>query len=356
MNLIKKYKKYKKELEIITDPNKKLCPYPNCDSYLELKDIKQQYISCENRHEYCFVCLKKPHGNLPCNVNLDKSIIEYASNNFVKKCPNCSIITEKNDGCNHITCSKCRYQWCWLCNEKFDEEHFYKGKCRGFQFYQPKNEYEIKLMMEGKINSDELSQSQRQNIDFLDDIVNPLENNNINSISTLKKIFYVITFLLLGCPRYIFKKYNYYWICIFILLTIASFFPLFICNLISFLTFIIRAKFNVLIRLIDNSEGMYSRTGGLLMSNLFLGIFCHCYLKIKESIRGAYKLKEILRMIAFFPCLFILFFVFFPNILLYNIIYMIILLIRKGSWDNFLDRLDLNFQLVFGFSILDLDL
>ena len=39
INLLKKYKRYKLELEIINSPNKKLCPYPDCDSYLELKDI-----------------------------------------------------------------------------------------------------------------------------------------------------------------------------------------------------------------------------------------------------------------------------------------------------------------------------
>jgi hypothetical protein len=156
-NLIEKYKKFKLELDILNDPNKKLCPFPNCDSYLELKDIKEQYVTCKNNHSFCFVCLKKPHGNLPCETNIDKSMLEYATNNFVKKCPNCSIITEKKDGCNHITCSKCQYQWCWLCNEKYENDHFEKGKCKGFQFFKPKNEYEIKLMMEGKINSDELS-------------------------------------------------------------------------------------------------------------------------------------------------------------------------------------------------------
>ena len=112
-DLIKKYKKYKMELEVINNPNKKLCPFPNCDSYLELKGVKEQYVTCKNNHSFCFVCLKKPHGNLPCETNIDKSMLEYATNNFVKKCPNCSIITEKKDGCNHITCSKCQYQWCW---------------------------------------------------------------------------------------------------------------------------------------------------------------------------------------------------------------------------------------------------
>jgi hypothetical protein len=60
--LIKKYKRYKLELEIMKDPNKKLCPYPDCDSYLELKEIREKDVKCLNNHMYCFVCLKKPHG------------------------------------------------------------------------------------------------------------------------------------------------------------------------------------------------------------------------------------------------------------------------------------------------------
>jgi len=35
--LIKKYNKYKLEYEILNNPNKKSCPFPNCDSYLEVK-------------------------------------------------------------------------------------------------------------------------------------------------------------------------------------------------------------------------------------------------------------------------------------------------------------------------------
>jgi len=158
--LIEKYKKFKLELEIINDTNKKFCPFPNCNSYAELKDIKEKYVKCQNNHKFCFLCLEKPHGNKPCKDKLDKSLIKYLKNNFVKKCPHCGIITEKSEGCNHITCSKCSYQWCWLCDGKYNVEHFRQGKCRGYQFFKPKNEEDIKLAFEGKII---LNESQRQN-------------------------------------------------------------------------------------------------------------------------------------------------------------------------------------------------
>ena len=172
--LIEKYKKYKLELEIINDPNKKFCPYPNCNSYAVLQNIKNKYVKCLNNHKFCFLCLEKPHGKVSCNEKLDKSIINYSKNNFIKKCPHCGIITEKSEGCNHITCSKCSYQWCWLCNEKYNTEHFRQGKCKGYQFFRPKNEKDIELAFQGKIV---LNESQRQH---------DLENENERPINRFR--------------------------------------------------------------------------------------------------------------------------------------------------------------------------
>ena len=62
--------------------------FPNCDSYLELKDPKIKDVTCLNNHNFCFLCLQKPHGKLACNEKMDNDIIEFAKNNFVKKCPN----------------------------------------------------------------------------------------------------------------------------------------------------------------------------------------------------------------------------------------------------------------------------
>uniref|UniRef100_A0A7S4DIY1 RING-type domain-containing protein n=2 Tax=Lotharella globosa TaxID=91324 RepID=A0A7S4DIY1_9EUKA len=55
-----------------------------------------------------------------------------------KKCPKCGVDTEKNHGCNHMTCYICKTGWCWLCGEvignKVLPDHYKEGKCKGKQF------------------------------------------------------------------------------------------------------------------------------------------------------------------------------------------------------------------------------
>lgn len=35
----------------------------------------------------------------------------------MKDCPACKFQTEKNGGCNHMTCQKCSCDWCWICGQ-----------------------------------------------------------------------------------------------------------------------------------------------------------------------------------------------------------------------------------------------
>lgn len=35
----------------------------------------------------------------------------------------CKLKIQKNQGCNHMTCGVCRYEWCWVCNSDFYLPH-----------------------------------------------------------------------------------------------------------------------------------------------------------------------------------------------------------------------------------------
>ena len=133
-DLLDKYIKFKKNLEIVNNPNKKFCPYPNCDGYAEEKD-NNKYVTCSNGHKFCFKCMKNWHGNKDCDEEIDKDFILWKKNTLIKQCPNCKMWTEKNEGCNHMTCVQCKYQWCWLCGGKYTPNHFeIGGPCAGLQF------------------------------------------------------------------------------------------------------------------------------------------------------------------------------------------------------------------------------
>ncbi|KAI8670437.1 hypothetical protein NCS57_00514900 [Fusarium keratoplasticum] len=40
-----------------------------------------------------------------------------------KPCPGCRRPIQKNEGCQHMTCSQCRYQFCWSCNALWSNGH-----------------------------------------------------------------------------------------------------------------------------------------------------------------------------------------------------------------------------------------
>ncbi|EOD18372.1 hypothetical protein EMIHUDRAFT_96103 [Emiliania huxleyi CCMP1516] len=49
-----------------------------------------------------------------------------------KACPKCGVATEKNGGCNHISCRTCNFEWCWLCGCKYEPGHYKNGPCEQF--------------------------------------------------------------------------------------------------------------------------------------------------------------------------------------------------------------------------------
>ena len=145
--LIKKYEKFvKRQNLLMSNKNIKFCPIPDCDGYAEKKDNK--YVKCNFGHDFCFNCLKQPHGQKDCEEIIDADFEEWKKHKIVKRCPSCKIWTEKNEGCNHMTCVECKFQWCWLCQKEYKYGHYDSGSCRGLQFEKEQDEEKIKQMLE----------------------------------------------------------------------------------------------------------------------------------------------------------------------------------------------------------------
>ena len=146
--LIEKYDKFLKRKQMLEQSDKvKFCPFPDCEGYAEKKD-KNKYVKCNFGHEFCFECGNAPHGKKKCEDMIDKDFEEWRSHKIVKRCPCCKMWTEKNEGCNHMTCVECKFQWCWLCQKPYSYNHFYEGSCNGLQFYKETDEKKIKAKLE----------------------------------------------------------------------------------------------------------------------------------------------------------------------------------------------------------------
>ena len=75
-------------------------------------ETKKNMLNGKNGHKCCYICLKDWHGKAECDEELDKDFQIWKENKIIKRCPQCKFYTEKNEGCNHMTCAECQYQWC----------------------------------------------------------------------------------------------------------------------------------------------------------------------------------------------------------------------------------------------------
>jgi hypothetical protein len=131
-SLIDKYNKFYLNAMILNDKNKKFCPVINCGGYGSY--IGDLFLACNNNHKFCFNCLKKWHKGKDCDEIIDKDFEKWKKGKMIKQCPSCKFWTEKNEGCNHMTCRACSFQWCWICGNEYLSNHYQQGACVGLQY------------------------------------------------------------------------------------------------------------------------------------------------------------------------------------------------------------------------------
>ncbi|KAL7573157.1 hypothetical protein ACA910_018821 [Epithemia clementina (nom. ined.)] len=96
--------------------------------------------SCCTR--FCMICGSEPHAPSSCK-ELDKwnekCRNESETANWIlantKSCPRCRSRIEKNQGCNHMTCSSCKHEFCWICMGDWSDHGASTGgyyKCNKF--------------------------------------------------------------------------------------------------------------------------------------------------------------------------------------------------------------------------------
>lgn len=104
------------------------CPAPDCEYAIECTVPSTSLttvvptVECQCGCRFCFGCGLYDHQ--PCICILVKKWLQKCEDDsetanwisaHTKECPKCHSTIEKNGGCNHMTCRKCRYEFCWVC-------------------------------------------------------------------------------------------------------------------------------------------------------------------------------------------------------------------------------------------------
>lgn len=165
MNLFEKYESFMVRRILITDPDARWCPAPDCDYCViangcaSCPKLKCERPGCETL--FCYHCKQEWHPNQTCDqaraqrgtsrygstgsqtkpsgVTFSNRSAEssqahpstsgdaaYSQRDDIKPCPCCKVLIIKMDdgSCNHMTCSFCGTEFCWLCMQKISDLHY----------------------------------------------------------------------------------------------------------------------------------------------------------------------------------------------------------------------------------------
>lgn len=107
------------------DPSLRWCPAPNCEYAVRCPGITPKSldsivpsVQCACGTHFCFGCgLESDHQPCICPIVklwVKKCADDSETANWIsantKECPKCQATIEKNGGCNHMTCKKCKYE------------------------------------------------------------------------------------------------------------------------------------------------------------------------------------------------------------------------------------------------------
>uniref|UniRef100_A0A8U7P8Z8 E3 ubiquitin-protein ligase ARIH2 n=1 Tax=Corvus moneduloides TaxID=1196302 RepID=A0A8U7P8Z8_CORMO len=118
-----KYRRYLFRDYVESHYQLQLCPGADCPMVIQVQEPKARRVQCNRCNEvFCFKCRQMYHAPTDCATIrkwLTKCADDSETANYIsahtKDCPKCNICIEKNGGCNHMQCSKCKHDFCWMC-------------------------------------------------------------------------------------------------------------------------------------------------------------------------------------------------------------------------------------------------
>eukprot|EP00463_Aulacantha_scolymantha_P004102 TRINITY_DN5083_c0_g1_i1.p1 TRINITY_DN5083_c0_g1~~TRINITY_DN5083_c0_g1_i1.p1 ORF type:complete len:172 (-),score=16.58 TRINITY_DN5083_c0_g1_i1:3-518(-) len=124
--MLKKYAKYMRDAFVEKNKQIKWCPGANCSNAVEYIAGTERDIKCNCGHVFCFSCGLDAHLPVPCDLAMKflqleqgDALTEALLKAITKPCPGCKVLIQKNEACIHMTCKKCRHEFCWLCKKNW---------------------------------------------------------------------------------------------------------------------------------------------------------------------------------------------------------------------------------------------
>ncbi|GIX85807.1 e3 ubiquitin-protein ligase RNF144A [Caerostris darwini] len=138
------FERYKLNLDVDLDPTRVWCPSPGCETICTFQPLSNPDIGvsvhCHScRLKFCSLCKLKWHGKSSCDeakktISDEIELSTSEDENWIKRCPNCRIPIEKDEGCAQMMCYRCKHVFCWHCLASLDDDfllrHYDKGPCR----------------------------------------------------------------------------------------------------------------------------------------------------------------------------------------------------------------------------------
>uniref|UniRef100_A0A672YT79 Ankyrin repeat and IBR domain-containing protein 1 n=1 Tax=Sphaeramia orbicularis TaxID=375764 RepID=A0A672YT79_9TELE len=131
-------------------------------------------VDCGKGHLFCWYCLGEAHEPCDCQMwrNWLQKVTEMKPEELAgvseayedaanclwlltnsKPCANCKSPIQKNEGCNHMQCAKCKYDFCWICLEEWKKHSSSTGgyyRCTRYEVIQQLEEQSKEMTVEAE--------------------------------------------------------------------------------------------------------------------------------------------------------------------------------------------------------------
>ncbi|EKE37676.1 zinc finger protein, putative [Entamoeba nuttalli P19] len=169
------------------------CPVDTCGRAIHYFDTSRNEVPiiCKCGQKFCFKCGREMHKPVSCSefmkwndlVTNDTESMKFV-NTISKPCFHCGLYTERVDGCNHMTCSRCHGEWCWMCRGDWKTHGSQTG---GFYKCNLYEKSEAKKLDE---QAQKLKEENKKFLEYFDEYIK--YNNVIREITKQEDVLYNI--------------------------------------------------------------------------------------------------------------------------------------------------------------------